>query len=167
MSAYFLDANALYKYYQAEAGSTTVQALVEDNPYRCFISEWSLVEFVSAFRGRITQAGDVNAQERLRDIFLAVYQQLLVDVRDTGRFILRPLPSGWRPRAINLILETGIFPPNVQRRSLMPGDALQLVAFEDVRRSFPVVQMVTNDQKLLRVCARLNYPALDPCQQSG
>jgi len=167
MSAYFLDANALYKYYQTEAGSTTVQALVGGNPYRCFISEWSLVEFVSTFRSKIAEAGNVSAQESLRAIFLAVYRQLLADVRDTGRFILRPLPTGWRPRAISLILEASILPPNAQRRSLKPGDALQLVAFEDVRRSFPAAQMVTNDQKLLRVCEGLSYPALDPCQQPG
>ncbi|MDM8532515.1 type II toxin-antitoxin system VapC family toxin [Anaerolineales bacterium HSG25] len=163
-SAYFFDANAIYKYYQDEAGSETVRQLVQDNPYRCFISEWSVVEFISIFRKYIQADGVKKAeQETRKNQFYGLYQRFQNDLQ-SRLFIIMPIPVQWRADMSGLIIRLAIDPLDVTARpSLKPPDALQFITFQQLCQTFPQTCMVTNDKPLTKVCKLEQLAALDPC----
>ncbi|GEM_PF-1973440 len=160
--AYFFDANAVYKYYQTEPGSEVVRQLVQANPYRCFISEWSAVEFISIFR-RYIQADGVKKeeQEQRRVIFHAIYQQFQQDLQ--GRvFIAMSIPLQWRAQMSELIIHLIDSIEVAKRPSLKAPDALQFITFRQLCQSFSQAKMVTSDGALFTVCQLEQLATLDP-----
>jgi uncharacterized protein len=70
MGRYFLDTSALVKHYHAEAGTDTVDRLIDEAGAELLIARLTLVETISVFAIKV-RAGEFDAVEfvRLRALF--------------------------------------------------------------------------------------------------
>jgi len=159
--AYFLDANAVFKYYWDEDGSEWVRQLVDNAENGCFISEWSVVEFISAFRKKIHEVGK-PAQDERKQTFYVAYRQLQQDIL-AQQFRIMPIPPQWRAHVTALMIGLAIDPLNItERPALTAPDALQFATFQQLIRSFPHAALVTNDKKLIKVAELKQVTVINP-----
>jgi predicted nucleic acid-binding protein len=162
MTYYYLDTNALFKYYRghgdlrplpSESGERRVRELVEN--HGAFVSKLTTLEFIHLLmknirRGRLRQKHVRDAVERLR--------------RDINT---RP-DSGSRP--LTLIEFSQALFPRAEELLLMYADRfdvgstdmLHIALVEQRRRDSLDLMMVTSDRGMINVCHQLELPFIDP-----
>ena len=154
MSKYFFDTNALVKYYyQYELGSEVVNPLIQDEANKCFISNWGIIEFHSAL-GRIVRGNKLTKKQ-----FYKLISRFRADT-DAKVFILENIPKLYIKKASNLIIKIGV--ERKKGLNLSSGDSIQLLAFEELRKRFPDICMVTSDKVFGNICSELGYSLIDP-----
>ena len=123
MARYFFDTSALVKHYHAEAGTETVDRLIDEPGAELLIARLTLVETISVFAIKV-RAGEFDAVEftRLRALFATHVSR--------RRYQVFRLLNLHYDRARDLVANHGL------SRQIRTLDALQLsVAFTSTRRS--------------------------------
>jgi predicted nucleic acid-binding protein len=148
MANYFLDSNAIIKYYITEPGSTWVRQLVNDPDNLCIVCEISLAEVAAA----LAQA---QRSKRFGNTFMRnTYTRFRADLRQR-LFFAHPVTLGTAELASNIAM----------RRPLKGCDALQVAAAiltDDEFAPELSVVFVSGDKQALEAARSEGLSVADP-----
>jgi predicted nucleic acid-binding protein len=148
MSRYFLDSSALAKRYRSEAGTDTVDRIVEHPDSACLVSRLALTELCSLFALRI-RVGDITQRE-----FDIVRDLVRSDLR-SGRLTMLPVWPSHFDKADELLVTEGF------QRGLRALDAIQVAIAMEASTPTPAT-FVAADKKLLTVVPSCGLAILHP-----
>lgn len=140
----FFDTSALVKRYAEEAGTKTVDRLIEERNDSVVITSLTVVEMTSAVRRKFDR-GEVTERQR-DDLLIAFFAEA------TDDYLILPLDPAVFEGALDLVLEDDL-------RTL---DALQLGATLHVRETATDLSFVCADRKLARVARDHAVNTIDP-----
>jgi uncharacterized protein len=149
MARYFFDSSALAKLYQPEAGSSRVEALVNESDRRILISRLTVVEMHSVFAGKV-RMGNLSPADAA-----AVRNHFLNDVA-TAVLTVLAIKDHHYAEAERLLVQHG------NQRRLRTLDALQLAVALDVQRHGSLDSVVAADNALCEVAAAEGLPITNP-----
>ena len=142
----FFDTSALVKRYADEAGTETVDQLIETTEDTVVITSLSVIEIASAFRRKYNR-GEIS--ERKRDGLLRSFFE-----EATERFVIIPVDEDCFESAFNLVLEDDL-------RTL---DSLQLAAALGLPTPNTGTTFVCADEKLVGVAAQHGLSTRNPIE---
>lgn len=144
-----LESSAFVKYFQPEAGSQQVVALVDDPNHQTFVSWLTFLEFHSALLKRV-RMGELSLDE-----FHRVCRTFYAYIR-SGRFRI----IWWSPyqlwTAISLLLKHG------QNRPLRTLDALQLAIALNLKEQGLLDTLVCADETLCQLAQEEGIAVINP-----
>jgi predicted nucleic acid-binding protein len=149
MARYFFDTSALIKHYHVEAGTNTVDRIINEAGAEFLIARLTLVETVSVFAIKV-RTGEFDAAEfvRLRGLFATHVAR--------RRYQVFRLLNVHYNRARDLIANHGL---GRQIRSL---DALQLAVALQLHQVTPIDHFVCADQRLCDIAALEGLAVINP-----
>lgn len=150
MPNYFLDTSALAKLYHKETGSEYVDRIVKEPGSRCTISRLSIVEMESVLAIKV-RTGEIDEQQ------VEIARRCLrADLSQRRLLIGPPIQAGHYHTATILLAKYGA------TEGLRTLDALQLAIALDLKKTGQITVLVTADQRLCRVAALADCPAVNP-----
>ncbi len=157
--SYYLDANALLKYYKIEQGSDKIRELIDNPNKKIWISKLTLLECCSVLFRLLRTS---NTEED-KFAMLLIIDQFVIDL-ENNKFTVKPFSLNRFDDALELVLKYG---SNLQFGSL---DALHAAI---VKNAHETTQIVTSDGgkkaesrgKLIGLCYELGISAFNPEKQ--
>ena len=149
MGNYFWDTSALVKRYHLEAGTDEVNALLQREDVRVYISDLSIIEIHSALarkvrKGSLAEEGYWKACG------------FFPDEVGKGIFAVEEVGDGTKRRAVELLSGYAL------KQGLRTLDALQLAAALDVKERDGLEGFVSADGNFLRVAEQAGLATLNP-----
>lgn len=144
MPAYFFDTSALVKRYAPEAGTETVDQLVESGDSHVVITSLAVVEATSAARRKFNQG--TFSERDVEDLLATFYSEAL------STFEIVPMDEAAMALSFDLILE----------HDLRTLDSVQLSSALILEDSYDDLVFVCSDRELLDVADGCGLPTLDP-----
>ncbi len=169
---YYFDANALYKKYQEELGSSTIHQLIENAKKPILISRLTVLEVFSRL-AKAYRTGNVVHHCRHCDKIIQppkigkralgtatkiLKQEILHEFpSDEGIFQIIPMPKGVFRTAEAILQEYAI----ENKLGIGSMDALHLSILQKSDFELPVV-MVSSDKALLNACEKMKIEYINP-----
>jgi predicted nucleic acid-binding protein len=150
LASYFLDTSALAKLYHKETGSEYVDRIVKEPGSRCTISRLSIVEMESVLAIKV-RTGEIDEQ-----LVETARRCLRADLSQRRLLIGPPIQADHYHTARILLAKYGA------TEGLRTLDALQLAIALDLKQTGQITVLVTADQRLCRVAALADCPAVNP-----
>jgi predicted nucleic acid-binding protein len=151
---YYLDANALWKYYRDEVGSLNMRRLIANAPHPCLISPLTTLEFVGVLM-RYFRQGQLKCRA-IRKIIARLTREAKPNLQTHRPFATQPLPTGAFQQAESLQLQYG------GTFSIGANDCLHLAMAIRWQANFPTITMITSNRALKNVCIREGMTIYDP-----
>ncbi len=142
MKTFFLDTSAVVKHYRPEKGTEHIDALFDDAANSLYISELTLVEFISALQ-RLESSGEMD-EETLNE----AWGKFESDAR--VRFVIIDLNRALIVQAKSI----------VQKHGLRTLDALHLASVLSIQVKSPV--LVSADTNLIQAAQANGLQTLNP-----
>jgi predicted nucleic acid-binding protein len=154
MSTYYLDANALLKYYgKGGKGKPVLRRLLSRQIV--IISALTQVEFIHALTKEVRRKTLRMAE--VRHFEKRLHHETSTNPAKTNRpFIYKRLPKGVYKRAQILLMQYG------DSFDFGTLDALHIAITEKLREDYPDIKLVTSDGSMKRVCTRIHLATYDP-----
>jgi predicted nucleic acid-binding protein len=149
MARYYFDTSALVKHYHAEAGTVTVDRLINESGAELLVGRLTLVETISVFATK-TRTSELTALEfaRLRALFATHVAR--------RRYQVFRLLNVHYDVARDLIANHGL------HRQIRTLDALQLSVALHLHKLVPIDRFVCADQRLCDISLREGLATLNP-----
>ena len=149
MARYFFDTSALVKHYHAEAGTETVDRLIDEPGAELLIARLTLVETISVFAIKV-RAGEFDAVEftRLRALFATHVSR--------RRYQVFRLLNLHYDRARDLVANHGL------SRQIRTLDALQLSVALYLHEAVPIDRFVCADHRLCDIASLEGLVIVNP-----
>lgn len=140
----FFDTSALVKRYADEAGTETVDQLVDGSEETIVVTSLSVIEIASAFRRKYNR-GEITETQR-DGLLVSFFEEA------TDRFVLVPVDEQMFENAFDLVLEDDL-------RTL---DSLQLAAAVSLPTPNPEITFVCADKDLIEIAAHQGLSTNNP-----
>ncbi|MCZ6636313.1 MAG: type II toxin-antitoxin system VapC family toxin [bacterium] len=149
MAVCFFDTSALVKYHHPEVGSQKVVSLIDDPTNRIFISRLTLIEWHSAFAGKV-RTGTLSSSN-----FLIAQKGFYTDLR-ARKFSIISLERSHQQHAVRLLKTYA------STQNLRTLDALQLAIALDFRKRSPLDHFVCADAAFCQIGQQEGLSVINP-----
>jgi len=158
---YYLDANALLKYYKVEQGSDKISELIDNNDKKIWISKLTLLECCAVLFKYLR----ISNTEEDKFAMLLIIDQFVIDL-ENNKFTVKPFSSNNFDDALDLVLKYG---RNFQFGSL---DALHAAIVKNTNETTNIVtsdggKKTESKGKLIGLCNELGIKAFNPEKKSS